>query len=286
MTLWRVGPLWIGVAGLSPPADWASAGDEVAGPTADLTVELVDGPAPGPDGAAIAAVTTRRDGDLVTFARSGGFTASLDLVSGHARYQGLVDVGPPGEADAPCPIFESFLRVVTACVLGRRGGALLHGASVALAGRGYAFCGLSGAGKTTLVEGTPAGVYLSDDQTIVSAGDAGFSLWGSPFSGLAARRAAGGPFPLRALVLLSSERGERTEIVPRTDRAAAAAELLRHACFFEGTPAEASRAMAFATEVVSTVPVFSVRRHISTPLPALVAALDERIGALRRSEAA
>lgn len=199
--------------------------------------------------------------------------AAVDLSAHTGTYQGLVDA----TGDTPCPILESFLRAVTSSIFSRRGGALLHAASVAIGGSGYAFCGLSGAGKTTLVEGTPDGMYLSDDQTIVTMTGEGFSLWGSPFSGLAARRASGGPYPLKALVLLASERGAATRIVRRHDRASTAADLLRHVCCFERDADEARRALLFAARVVATVPVFSVRRHTSTSLSSLISELDQLI---------
>jgi hypothetical protein len=200
--------------------------------------------------------------DRLRFARAlNAFVADVDFADRAATYNGRLDVTAAG----PCPVFESFLRALASGLLLRDGGALLHGASCALDG-GFVFCGLSGAGKTTLVEGTADGVYLSDDQSIVTSSATGFDVWGSPFSGLAARRAAPIAHPLTAFVLLESTRPSSTIVTRRTDRARVVAELMRHVCAFEATKAEADRALAFALRMVETTPVFTLERNLRDSL--------------------
>ena len=200
-------------------------------------------------------------GDVEILRDNGAFYGCVSFAQGIVDYVGVIDVTP----DGPCPIFESFLRALTSGLLLRDGGALLHGASCALDG-GFVFCGLSGAGKTTLVEGTADGVYLSDDQSIVTASATGFDVWGSPFSGLAARRAAPISHPLSAFVLLESTRPSSTIVTRRTDRARVVTELMRQVCAVEATKAEADRALAFALRMVETTPVFTLARNLRDPL--------------------
>ena len=76
-------------------------------------------------------------------------------------------------------------QLVVMYLLGRRG-FTLHAAGALVHGRGVAFCGVSGAGKSTLTRlaaGRPGWEPLSDDRVIVRAGEAGLTLWGTPWSG-------------------------------------------------------------------------------------------------------
>jgi hypothetical protein len=70
-------------------------------------------------------------------------------------------------------------------LLGRRG-LVLHAAGALVGGRGIAFSGVSGAGKTTLTAlaaGRPGWEPLSDDRVVVRVGEALPTLWGTPWSG-------------------------------------------------------------------------------------------------------
>ena len=70
-------------------------------------------------------------------------------------------------------------------LLGSRG-ILLHAAGAVIHGRGMAFSGVSGAGKSTftrLAAGRPGWQPLSDDRVIVRVGEASPTLWGTPWSG-------------------------------------------------------------------------------------------------------
>src|SRR5439155_6624150 len=85
--------------------------------------------------------------DVLHLERRGAFRADVDLAARTGRYAGEL-LRPDGNPSAG---LETFLRALTAAVLLRRGGALLHASSVAVDSAGYVFCGVSGAGKTTLV---------------------------------------------------------------------------------------------------------------------------------------
>lgn len=211
------------------------------------------------------------------FARdNGAFLADVDFSDETASYQGEIDVQPHGAM----PVFESFLRALSSGWLLRRGGALLHASSAAISGQGYLFAGVSGAGKTTLVEGTRDEEYLSDDQSILCPDPATGELevWGSPFSGLAARRAVPYRVPLRAFVVLERTRPSSTRLERLAPSAVLVASLLRHVCSFERTREEAERAFAFVERVLATTPVFSLERHLSDDLGAIVAKIEAQLG--------
>ena len=292
---WPVGPLVFRVPA-PRPLDWHAPSERGRAGGArgdDVHIDVVAGPPAPRDGAPISLVTAVVEGTCIKVARAGGFIAALDVAARRATYQGLVDVV---EGTRTCPVFESFLRVATSSLLQREGGALLHGASAAFtsasaslgASGAIAFCGLSGAGKTTLVEGCDDDAFLSDDQTILSRaadghasidkqGCARFMAWGSPFAGMSARRGQHCAHPLRALVLLSSTRPTRTSLVRRHDHAGVVAELVRHVCSFEHDAGEATRTLAFAAELVATTAVFSLARHIDTSLDDIADAVFHQV---------
>jgi len=80
-------------------------------------------------------------------------------------------------------------------LLGDRG-LVLHAAGAVIGGRGVAFAGVSGAGKSTftaLAAGRPGWEPVSDDRVIVRVQEAAPTLWGTPWSGegqVAAHRSA------------------------------------------------------------------------------------------------
>jgi hypothetical protein len=285
--IWRVGPLRFELDGVAPPAGFG--GDGAADFVVDVEArELVDVEERRLDDGGLAPIdpiVCHVDGERIRYRRSGGFEADVDMrrdgVGGHASYRGLVDVSAGGQT----AVLESFLRAVTASSLLRSGGALLHGASVAVAGRGYGFCGLSGAGKTTLVDGTDDDTFLADDQTLLSITGQRLTVWGSPFAGLSARRAKPIAVPLRAVVLLASTRPSSTRLVRRHDKARVAGELLRHVCCFEATPAEGARALAFAAGVVERVPMFALERHLSTSVHDVVGLIERDLSGAAREAA-
>jgi hypothetical protein len=91
-----------------------------------------------------------------------------------------------GTSALQCSLFAYPLdQILTMYLLGNQG-ILLHAAGALVGGRGLAFSGVSGAGKTTLTglaAGRPGWEPLSDDRVIVRAGEATPTLWGTPWSG-------------------------------------------------------------------------------------------------------
>lgn len=96
---------------------------------------------------------------------------------------------------------EIHFRTVLAC-LGR--GLVLHAAGVVCEGRGLAFVGCSGMGKSTqagLWEQWRGAAILNEDRPAVTLGKTGPELHGTPWSGSSSKRLAQS-VPLTALVLL------------------------------------------------------------------------------------
>jgi hypothetical protein len=69
--------------------------------------------------------------------------------------------------------------------LAARGGGLLHACGVAHDGRGYMFCGRSGAGKSTTAQlWDGPGTVLNDDRTLLRrASDGSLTIYGTPWHG-------------------------------------------------------------------------------------------------------
>lgn len=70
-------------------------------------------------------------------------------------------------------LFSALVEPLIKYVLSRKGVNMIHASSLSLNGRGAAFCGASGTGKTTLLLNLlnhKKSVYYSDDQTIVKDG--------------------------------------------------------------------------------------------------------------------
>ena len=104
-----------------------------------------------------------------------------------------------GEYEPADRAVENYVRAAVAWQAIERGGALVHGASAVLDGRGYLFFGPSGAGKSTLSECNRRARVVSDDLSLLLPGPAGLELVGSPFRGTYERgEPVVGRFPLAA----------------------------------------------------------------------------------------
>jgi hypothetical protein len=114
-----------------------------------------------------------------------------------ANYNGFIDLGGRrGElfisTTQPAEDVEYFLRAAYALLVFEAGGLLFHAAGLARRGRGYAFFGHSGSGKTTVARAAIDEVVLNDDlvalmptQAAEVSTDLGSFLWSmhaTPFS--------------------------------------------------------------------------------------------------------
>jgi hypothetical protein len=102
------------------------------------------------------------------------------------------------------PITYPLDQLLLMYILARREGALVHGAGMAIQGRGFIFPGRSGAGKSTLSRqfaGRPGVERLSDDRMIVRKIEGGWQAFGTPWPGTE-RIAVNGSAPLAGIFFI------------------------------------------------------------------------------------
>ena len=178
------------------------------------------------------------DGRLLCSHRS--FTAEIDPFSGTARLH---------RREARAYPLEAVIRTAMMARLPLLGGLPLHAAGVVVEGRGVAFFGPSGAGKTTLASTSPFPV-LSDELVVVVPGHP-FDLVRSGFWGEGAASGHQRPVPLALLVDLAKGPVFR---LARLRPAEAAGRVLASAPVPLAPPLW-SRSLAAAAALVREVPV-------------------------------
>jgi hypothetical protein len=142
----------------------------------------------------------------------------------------------------------------------RRGALVLHACGIAWKGSGIAFCGVSGAGKTTTARlwarHRRTARILSDDRLVLRRGGrGGWRVFGTPWHG-SGKHASPRSAPLRALFFLQASR--RTE-VRRLDAPEAAARLLARSFPPPWDKVAIARALAACARAVRAVPAFELR---------------------------
>lgn len=149
---------------------------------------------------------------------------------------------------------DAVLRIVHTLVLARQGGFLLHSASAIRYGKAFLFAGVSEAGKTTISRLAPPDVtLLTDEISYVRRQGAGYTAFGTPFTGELAKLGENVSAPLAALYLLS--KGSENRIDPVAP-AAAARSFLANVLFFAKDEELVQSIFHSAFEFVSRVPVF------------------------------
>ena len=193
---------------------------------------------------------------------------------------------------------DGVLRILHSLILAREGGFLVHAASAVRNGRAFLFCGVSGAGKTTISRLAPPDVVLLTDEISYVRGfriqESGvrsqksevrspdsesrnaatdtpsltpdtwhltpaFEAFGTPFAGELARVGENLRAPLAALYLLAQ--GPENRIEPMSD-AEAARELLQNILFFAQDEELVGMIFQTVCDFVRRVPV---RRLVFTP---------------------
>jgi hypothetical protein len=185
------------------------------------------------------AVQRWSDGRLLCSHRS--FTAEIDPFAGRARLHRTEERAYP---------LEAVIRTTMMARLPLVGGLPLHAAGVVAGGRGVAFFGPSGAGKTTVASTSPFPVLSDELVAIVPARP--FDLVRSGFWGEGKETEPAGPVTLALLVDLA--KGPALNLT-RLRPAEAAGRVLASTPVPLAPPLW-SRALAVAAELVREVPVY------------------------------
>lgn len=227
-------------------------------PSAPFVIELVDVPPWTSNDEALfpqwePAVQRWSNGRLLSSHRS--FTAEINPVGGRARLFRRETRAYP---------LETIIRTAMMARLPLEGGLPLHAAGIVVEGRGVAFFGPSGAGKTTLAATSPHPV-LSDELVAVAAGNP-FSLVRSGFWG-EGRGAARDPAPLVALVALDKGPHTALERLGRRD----AVRRVVGSITVPLVPVLWSRALGVLVALVEALPVYRLEWTPADPPWAAIA---------------
>lgn len=211
---------------------------------APVRVELVEAPPWTSDDPVLfpqwePAVQRWSGGRLLCSHRS--FTAEIDPFSGRVRLH---------RREARAYPLETVIRTAMMARLPLLGGLPLHAAGVVVEGRGVAFFGPSGAGKTTVASTSPFPV-LSDELVAVAPGRP-FDLVRSGFWGEGPASGRTGPAPLSLLVDLAKGTALR---LTRLRPAEAAGRVLASVPVPLAPPLW-SRALAVVAALVRELPVY------------------------------
>jgi hypothetical protein len=187
-------------------------------------------------------VQVRRDGTDWLLER-GDFQARWNPLTGRGRVRQTAN---------PYAL-DSVLRILHSLVISARGGFLLHAASGVCGGRAYLFSGVSGAGKTTMTRLAPSdATLLTDEISYVRPSAAGYSAYGTPFSGELAKAGENTSAPVSALFFL--EKGPENRVDELTP-AEAVRRLMRNILFFAEDNELVEKLLATACDFVQQVPV-------------------------------
>jgi hypothetical protein len=206
-------------------------------PEVELDFELIPpGPVSDDD------VRVHREGSEWLMER-GDFRARWNSLTGHGRVRQTAN---------PYAL-DSVLRILHSLVLSARGGFLLHAASGICDGRAYLFSGVSGAGKTTMTRLAPSDItLLTDEISYVRPTAAGYSAYGTPFSGELAKAGENTSAPIAALFFLEQGPENRVdELAP----AEAVRRLMRNILFFAEDHDLVEKLLSTACDFVQKVPV-------------------------------
>ncbi|GIW53847.1 MAG: hypothetical protein KatS3mg082_0251 [Nitrospiraceae bacterium] len=154
---------------------------------------------------------------------------------------------------SPMLIINPLVEICLLTRLARQGGLWLHAAGVLIGGKGFAFAGASGSGKSTIADwfASRDSQVLSDERIMISRSPDGFTLWGTPWVGTGrhAKNASG-----RLSRLYFIEHG-RTGHCARELSPRAVVERLLHHCFLPYWDRQAlETSLGTAVELVTRIP--------------------------------
>ncbi|MCX5733198.1 MAG: hypothetical protein NTW68_02555 [candidate division NC10 bacterium] len=161
-------------------------------------------------------------------------------------------------------------------------GVVAHACGVGVGGKGVLFCGVSGAGKTTMArlwnKHRPDATILSDDRVVVRWRRGRFWVWGTPWHGTG-RFASPRAFPLQAIFFLTHD---RRNTLTTLDQPTAAARLLARSFPPIWSAREVATALRTVTRLAGAIPCYSFGFRIGR---AAVESVLERLGLARDGEA-
>jgi ATPase subunit of ABC transporter with duplicated ATPase domains len=138
-------------------------------------------------------------------------------------------------------------------MLSKRGGFLIHAASVIRRGHAFLFAGVSGAGKTTICRLAPSDTtLLSDEISYIQWEGHGYLACGTPFAGELAQVGENKSAPLRRLFFLDKGPENRIETLEPGE---VVRLLLRNILFFAEDEELVKSVFQSACEFVERVPV-------------------------------
>ncbi|MDP2659422.1 MAG: hypothetical protein Q8R28_01655 [Dehalococcoidia bacterium] len=163
-----------------------------------------------------------------------------------------------GEGVIVDPLAYPLDEVLVVNLLAREGGLNIHACGVSLGGRGTAFCGTSGAGKSTMArlwkKRDGDAVLLSDDRLILRRKTDGFGVYGTPWHGEASFSFPGGA-PLDRTYFMVQALANKARALSRSE---AATRFLVHCfpTFYDATGME--RTLSFIEDLCREVPCFEL----------------------------
>jgi hypothetical protein len=175
------------------------------------------------------------------------------------------------ERELVAEALQAFVKACLQCCLLKSGGSMLHAAGVAFEGKGYAFVGHTGSGKTTLTRGLPESSILGDDLVAMREEGAGFVLYGTPWPGREGGKVALGGLPLRAICNLHPELSTGLRRMSAVD---AVAELSVNAPRL-GYEGEEEELLAIFSSVASTLPIYQLSMRLEDDLVSWLEKLQE-----------
>jgi hypothetical protein len=206
-----------------------------------MTIQVVGEPIPGTE-----AVRVTRSGGCWRFDRQ-AFHAEWFPAGGRGSIRQV-------QVDVRANSTDSVLRILHTLLLAPQGGFLLHASSAVRNGSAFAFSGVSGAGKTTIVRLAPPDVTtLTDEISYIRPQGDGYQAFGTPFAGDLGRNGANISAPLKEIHLLAQGPGNKREFLSTSQAAAA---LLRNILFFATDPEYVRMIFAAACRAVSSIPVY------------------------------
>lgn len=165
--------------------------------------------------------------------------ALLEICDGEARLTGAMNEYT----------LDSFLRVTISQLLLSARGMLLHAATVVRDGRAYVFMGQSGAGKSTIARGAPAGSALTDEISLVRCHASGWRAHGTPFWGEFRAAGQNASYPLARIFALQQAPHNRVEKLASREALRA---LLNCSLFFSAVPEDRQALLSVAAELAES----------------------------------